>query len=38
MFNGPISTSPPAGFTPGVLVIRNSTIASNYDDRFRRRN
>jgi hypothetical protein len=28
-FQGTVATSPPAGFTPGALVIRNSTISSN---------
>jgi hypothetical protein len=28
-FQGTVATSPPAGFTPGTLVIRNSTISSN---------
>jgi hypothetical protein len=28
-FQGVVATSPPAGFTPGALVIRNSTISSN---------
>jgi hypothetical protein len=29
MFIGAASTTPPPGFTPGAIVIRNSTIANN---------
>jgi hypothetical protein len=29
-FNGAASATPPAGFTPGALVVRNSTISGNF--------